>query len=360
MAELERLVESAGGRTVGSVSQVGRPHPAHLVGTGKLAEIGQLANSANADLVVFDEELSPSQVVNVEQRLRRKIVDRSMLILAIFARHAHTKEAKTQVELAQYEYLYPRLAGQWTHMTRHWGGIGTRGPGETQLETDRRLVGRRILRLKRELSAIDRERAVQRRGRNDLFRAVMVGYTNAGKSTLFNRLTRSQVWAADRLFCTLDPTSRTLAHAEGRRIALTDTIGFIRKLPASIFAAFRATLGEVASADLLLVIIDVADPEWEETLASVEDSLAEIKASEIPRLLVLNKIDLLNGQHLAPLGLTRNDGPAVAVSATTGIGFEPLLEAILREAIKIGLPTRRRQARTAKASVHYESNSSPQ
>jgi GTP-binding protein HflX len=360
MAELERLVESAGGRTVGRVSQVGRPHPAHLVGTGKLAEIGQLANSADADLVVFDEELSPSQVVNVEQRLRRKIVDRSMLILAIFARHAHTKEAKTQVELAQYEYLYPRLAGQWTHMTRHWGGIGTRGPGETQLETDRRLVGRRILRLKRELSAIDRERAVQRRGRNDLFRAVMVGYTNAGKSTLFNRLTRSQVWAADRLFCTLDPTSRTLAHAEGRRIALTDTIGFIRKLPASIFAAFRATLGEVASADLLLVIIDVADPEWEVTLASVEDSLAEIKASEIPRLLVLNKIDLLNGQHLAPLGLTRNDGPAVAVSATTGIGFEPLLEAILREAIKIGLPTRRRQARTAKASVHYEGTSSPQ
>ncbi|HUU46566.1 MAG TPA: GTPase HflX [Acidobacteriota bacterium] len=351
--ELTRLVETADGRVAGRVVQRGRPHPAHLIGTGKLAEIGRMSNETHADLIVFDDELSPSQIANLEERLDCKVLDRSMLILAIFARHAHTKEAKTQVELAQYQYLYPRLSGHWTHMTRHVGGIGTRGPGETQLETDRRLVGQRIQRLKERLKLIDKERAVQRRGRNDLFRAVMVGYTNAGKSTLFNRLTRSRVWAADRLFCTLDPTSRTLAHG-GRRIVLTDTIGFIRKLPATVFAAFRATLAEVTAADLILVVVDYADPNYRETLDEVERSLGEINADQNRRLYVLNKIDLLNGapNESSPTGLPA--GEVVAVSATDGIGIDRLVAAIVEEADRCRTGADDRRARTAKARVRYE------
>ena len=352
--ELAQLVISAGGVVVGRVVQQGRPHPAHLVGTGKLAEIESLALTTQADLVVFDEELSPAQIRNLEERLGRRVIDRSMLILAIFARHAQTKEARTQVELAQYQYLYPRLTGQWTHLSKQWGGIGTRGPGETQLETDRRLVARRIQKLKRQLESIDAERAVQRRGREGLFRVVLVGYTNAGKSTLFNRLTRSRVWAADRLFCTLDATTRVLAHEGERRILLTDTIGFIRKLPAPLFAAFRATLSEVATADLVLVVIDYADPFHLQALQEVERSLSEIGAEQIPRLFVLNKIDLLNSAPVAPFPSRSPGGDAVAVSATDGIGVDRLVEAVVQAADHTSPSPSHRRARTARSRTRWE------
>jgi GTP-binding protein HflX len=303
--------------------------------------------------VVFDEELSPSQIRNLEQELDCKVIDRSMLILAIFARHAHTKEAKTQVELAQYEYLYPRLAGQWTHLSKQWGGIGSKGPGETQLEVDRRLVSKRIQRLKRDLKKIDRERAVQRRGRDGMFKVVMVGYTNAGKSTLFNALTRSKVWAADRLFCTLDPTSRVMSHGGGRHILLTDTIGFIRKLPAPLFAAFRATLSEVADADLLLHVIDYSSGSYRHETSEVEATLAQIDAGDCERMEVLNKIDLLNGQPLAPYHVA-GATEVLAVSAKTGTGLDRLVEAIAERAGPPDESRKRRRSRTARARVHWE------
>jgi GTP-binding protein HflX len=357
--ELSRLLESAGGIEVGRVTQRGRPHAAHLVGTGKLEEIESLAIEQNANLIVFDDELSPAQMRNLDARLNRHVIDRPTLILSIFARHAHTKEARTQVELAQYQYLYPRLTGQWTHMTRHEGGIGTRGPGETQLETDRRLVGRRIQKLKKQLESIDSEREVQRRGREDLFRVVLVGYTNAGKSTLFNRLTRAKVWAEDRLFCTLDPTTRILAYGGRRRVLLTDTIGFIRKLPALLFAAFRATLNEVAAADLILIVVDYSDPYYEHALDEVETSLREIKAEQVPRIYVLNKIDRLNGGPVAPFSHERPSGDVVAISAATGTGVERLIDVIVGAADRRpDMPVRPR-SRTARARVRWD-NSAPQ
>lgn len=356
--ELSRLLESAGGREVGRVTQRGRPHAAHLVGTGKLDEIENLAIEQDANLIVFDDELSPAQMRNLDSRLQRHVIDRPTLILSIFARHAHTKEARTQVELAQYQYLYPRLTGQWTHMTRHEGGIGTRGPGETQLETDRRLVGRRIQKLKKELEGIDSERAVQRRGREDLFRVVLVGYTNAGKSTLFNRLTRAKVWAEDRLFCTLDPTTRILAYGGRRRVLLTDTIGFIRKLPALLFAAFRATLNEVATADLILIVVDYSDPLYEHALDEVETSLREIRADRVPRIYVLNKIDRLNGGPVAPFSLDRPSGEVVAISAVTGTGVERLVEVIVQAADRRPDVPARPRSRTARARVRWDQSAS--
>jgi len=359
--ELGRLVVSAGGTVVSRVVQRATGfHPAHVVGKGKLDLIADLIGETGANLIVFDDELSPSQIRNLEERLERKIIDRSILILAIFARHAHTKESKTQVELAQYEYLYPRLSGQWTHLSKQWGGIGSKGPGETQLEVDRRIVGKRIQRLKRELEKIDKERAVQRHGRDGLFKAVMVGYTNAGKSTLFNALTRSRVWAADRLFCTLDPTSRVMSYEGGRHILLTDTIGFIRKLPAPLFAAFRATLSEVTSADLLIHVIDYSNGVYRHEAAEVESTLSQIDAQSRPRLDVLNKIDLLDGQPVEPYH-GPGDSQAVAVSARTGVGLDRLVSAIDAIAAKTltdqTIP--RRRGRTARASVHWEQRETP-
>lgn len=355
--ELSRLLESAGGIEIARITQRGRPHAAHLVGTGKLEEIGEQAEELKATLVVFDDELSPAQMRNLDQKLAIQVIDRPTLILSIFARHAHTKEARTQVELAQYQYLYPRLTGQWSHMTKHEGGIGTRGPGETQLETDRRLVGRRIQKLKQQLEDIESERVVQRRGREDLFRVVLVGYTNAGKSTLFNRLTRAKVWAEDRLFCTLDPTTRILAYGGQRRILLTDTIGFIRKLPALLFAAFKSTLSEVASADLVLIVVDYADPFYEHALDEVETSLREIGADKVPRVYVLNKIDRLNGSPVTPFSMDRPHGEVVAISAADGIGVERLVNVIVQQAEAKPATAAASRSRTARARVRWEKSS---
>ena len=351
--ELSRLLESAGGIEVARITQRGRPHAAHLVGTGKLEEIAAQTEELKATLAVFDDELTPAQMRNLNEKLEIPVIDRPTLILSIFARHAHTKEARTQVELAQYQYLYPRLTGQWSHMTKHEGGIGTRGPGETQLETDRRLVGKRIQRLKRQLQDIESERAVQRRGRENLFRVVLVGYTNAGKSTLFNRLTRAKVWAEDRLFCTLDPTTRILAYGGARRILLTDTIGFIRKLPALLFAAFKTTLSEVAAADLILIVVDYSDPFYEHALDEVETSLKEIGAGSVPRVYVLNKIDRLKGSPVVPFSMERPHGEVVAISATDGVGVERLVAAIVEMAEIKPIPEQSR-SRTARARVRWE------
>lgn len=352
--ELARLADSAGATIAGRVIQSsGRYHPAHVVGSGKLDEIKALAGERHANLIVFDDELSPSQIRNLEDHLGQKVIDRSMLILDIFAKHAHTKEAKTQVELAQYQYLYPRLSGQWSHLSKQWGGIGSKGPGETQLEVDRRLVGKRIQRLKRDLEKIDKERAVQRRGREGMFKVVLVGYTNAGKSTLFIHLTRANVWAADQLFCTLDPTTRVMTHDSGRRILLTDTIGFIRKLPAPLFAAFRATLSEVSDADLLLHVVDYSSHAYRQEIATVESTLTEIGAEQIPRLIVLNKIDLLNGQPIDPFQANATT-EVVAVSAATGLGCDRLTEAILQHATVSVHGYLRRQGRTARARTYWE------
>lgn len=356
--ELSRLLESAGGIEIARVTQRGRPHAAHLVGTGKLEEIAERAQELKATLIVFDDELSPAQMRNLDESLAVQVIDRPTLILSIFARHAHTKEARTQVELAQYQYLYPRLTGQWSHMTKHEGGIGTRGPGETQLETDRRLVGRRIQKLKRQLEDIESERVVQRRGREDLYRVVLVGYTNAGKSTLFNRLTRAKVWAEDRLFCTLDPTTRVLAYGGQRRILLTDTIGFIRKLPTLLFAAFKSTLSEVAAADLILIVVDYSDPFYEHALDEVETSLREIGADQVPRVYVLNKIDRLNGSPVAPFSMDRPHGEVVAISATDGIGIERLVSVIVQLAEDKPLTAAVTRSRTARARVRWEKSGS--
>ena len=293
-ASSAQLVRSAGGEVVGEITQtLDRPTSAY-VGQGKLEEIKESRADNNYTVVVFNDELKPSQQRNLERELEVKVLDRSALILDIFADRARTKEGVLQVDLAQHEYLLPRLAGQWSHLERLGGGIGTRGPGETQLETDRRLVRDRIGRLKRDLEAV---RAHRSRHRNRRLAAQtplvsLVGYTNAGKSTLFNALVRAGVLAEAKPFSTLDPITRRMALPDGTLALLTDTVGFIHKLPHTLVAAFRATLEELAEADLLLHVVDVSHHNAAEHVQVVEETLAELKLQDKPRLLVLNKMDL--------------------------------------------------------------------
>ncbi len=325
MAELRFLAESAGAEVVGEVTQKsGRPRPSHLIGKGKLEETSQIIGQTGGNLVIFDDDLSPAQVRNLESALQTKVIDRSILILDVFARRARTVEARTQVELAQMKYLYPRLTRRWSHLSKQEGGIGTRGPGETQLEVDRRLVGKRIKRLSAKLNRIDRERNEQRKGRRDLFKVALVGYTNAGKSTLFNLLTRADVFVDDRLFATLDSTTRILYLADAGRVLLTDTIGFIRKLPPSLVASFRATLAEITDADLLLHVVDCAAPNIRHVWEEVEKTLVRIGSADINQLVAVNKIDVLNGGP-PPLTILSWDGlDLVAISARDGVGIDSL------------------------------------
>ena len=330
MEELEALVETAGGASVGVVLQtLAAPNPRTFIGEGKVAEIKELAASQSATMVIFDNDLSPSQMRVLTDELGVQVLDRSGLILDIFAQRAKTKEGRLQVELAQYQYLLPRLTGMWTHLERQAGTsgkgpIGSKGPGETQLETDRRHIRRKIDKLKSDLGDVRRVRATQRdrRRKNELPVVAIVGYTNAGKSTLLNALTGSAIPANDRLFDTLDTTTRLLAVSDTLEVVISDTVGFIRKLPHQLIEAFKATLEELEYADLLLHVIDVSNPEWEEQARVVDELIAELGAKEIPCLRVYNKSDLFFGD-------VRPNGRAeVNISAKTGEGLDRLLASI--------------------------------
>ncbi len=333
LAEFRELVWSAGGEVAAELMQHrGRPDPATLVGAGKVEEIAGVAASTEADLVLFDHDLTPTQLRNLEAALPCRVLDRTQLILDIFARHARTREGQLQVELAQLEYMLPRLTGRGKAMSQLGGGIGTRGPGETQLETDRRRIQRRIDQLKLDLDAVRRVRKQQRQRRESVPvpTVALVGYTNAGKSTLFNRLTGSQVLQSSRMFATLDPKLRAIELPSRRKVLLSDTVGFIRNLPHTLVTSFRATLEEVEQAEVLLHVRDAASTYGEEQKAQVEKVLGELEALGKPRIEVLNKIDLL-GEHERQGRLERAQARGeVAVSARTGEGMEAVLDAIDR------------------------------
>lgn len=339
LSELALLAETAGIRVVGRTWQrLRRANPKTLIGAGKLQEIVDEANLHEASVIIFDEELSPRHQRELEKHLDEsvRLLDRSALILDIFAQHARTSEGALQVELAQYEYLLPRLTRQWTHLARQAGGggarggsggVGLRGPGETQLEVDRREITRKITKLNRDLEHVRAHRSLHRRRRRSsgLPLAALVGYTNAGKSTLINALTEAKVYAADQLFATLDPTTRRVQLPDRREVLLTDTVGFIQKLPTTLIAAFRATLEEVVEADLLLHVVDVSHPNAGQHIEAVEDTLAEIDASNMPRILVLNKTDRLKGA-LPAFDLIDTYVGKVAISAQEGYGLDKLLD----------------------------------
>ncbi|MFT4173646.1 MAG: GTPase HflX [Rhodocyclaceae bacterium] len=331
LAELELLAGSAGAETLAVVqAKRQRPDPALFVGKGKADEIATLVASLEADLVIFNHELSPAQQRNLERAMQRRVVDRNSLILDIFALRAKSHEGKLQVELAQLEHMATRLVRGWTHLERQKGGIGLRGPGETQLETDRRLLGARVKLLKERLSKLERQRGVRRRQRERTAvpTVSLVGYTNAGKSTLFNALTKAGTYAADQLFATLDTTSRRVYLREANaNIVLSDTVGFIRDLPHSVVAAFHATLEETARADLLLHVVDASSADRETQIDVVNEVLKEIGAGDVPQIVVWNKIDATHGQPGVEHDAYGNIG-RVLVSARTGAGLDLLRSAL--------------------------------
>ena len=325
MEELADLLETAGGVCVGTVFQnKDAPDPRTFIGEGKAAEVKELVGAMGADMVVVDNPLSPSQQRVLSEELGVQVLDRAALILDIFAQRARTREGRLQVELAQYQYLLPRLLGMWTHLERQEGAIGPRGPGETQLETDRRHIRRKIQKLREELEQVRRVRATQRtrREKNEVPVVAIVGYTNAGKSTLLNRLTGADIPANNRLFDTLDTTTRTLEISDTCTVLLSDTVGFIRKLPHHLVEAFKATLEELSYADLLLHVIDASNPLWREQAAVVEQLIVELGAEQTPRIDVFNKCDKFTGDIL-PHG-----ADIVSISAKTGQGLDELLEKI--------------------------------
>lgn len=294
MQELARLFDTAGGEVVASLQQrIRAPHPRFFIGEGKADELRDLVEASEADLVIFDDELSPGQGKHLEDHLAVRIMDRSELILDIFASRARTSEAKMQVELAQLEYLLPRLKRMWSHLSRIRGGIGLRGPGETQLETDRRLIGKRISALKRKLKDVAKARQVQRQSRRGRYRVALVGYTNAGKSSLLRTLSGSDLFVENRLFATLDSATRSVDLGSGHHALVTDTVGFIRKLPHHLIASFRSTLEEVGEADVLVHVIDASHPDWEEQKVVVEEVLEELGMESAPQILAFNKVDRL-------------------------------------------------------------------
>ncbi len=326
MAELARLAETAGSQVLEAmVQRRTKPDPATFIGSGKVEELAEVVRAESADTVICDGELSPGQLQALEKALKVKVVDRTWLILDIFAQHARSREGKAQVELAQYEYMLPRLRGWGEAMSRQSGGIGAfRGPGETKLEIDRRRIRTQMSRLRRQLSAMTRARKVQRsdRRRHETPAVAIVGYTNAGKSSLLNRLTDAGVLVQDELFATLDPTVRRTRTEVGREYTLADTVGFVRHLPHQLVEAFRSTLDEVNESDLLLNIIDGSDPEPLGQLAAVREVLAEIGAAEVPELVVVNKIELIPPAALAEI--RHREPEAIGVSAHTGQGIELL------------------------------------
>jgi GTP-binding protein HflX len=332
LEELERLTDTAGAVIVGELTQqLDKPHAATYLGAGKIEELRAKVRETEATLVVFDDELSPSQAKNIEDAIGQRVVDRAELILDIFATRARSAEAKMQVELAQLEYMLPRLTRMWTHLEKFRGGIGVRGPGETQLETDRRLINHRIKILREKLREFEKGRAVQRNARRSEFKAALVGYTNAGKSSVLRSLANAnEVFVEDRLFATLDPLTREVPLGENSRALVTDTVGFIRKLPHHLVASFRATLEEAREADLLLHVIDASHPMWEEQREVVNGVLADLELEHQPQLLVFNKMDLLD--EAAALALQErmaSDGvEAVFISTVQDHGVDPLRRAL--------------------------------
>lgn len=325
MEELEELAKSAGAKVMGRVIQKkDRPDPATLMGSGRVEELAEFVQNSQVELVIFDHELSPVQQKNLENALGAAVIDRTTLILDIFAQRAKTSEGRLQVELAQLKYRLPRLAGQGTSLSRLGGGIGTRGPGESKLESDRRHIRRRIHALEEELEALEKRRGLlrQRRKKDDVVTVAIVGYTNVGKSTLLNTLTDAGVLAKDMLFATLDPTSRALDLPDGRRVMLIDTVGLVSRLPHQLVQAFHSTLEEAADADLVLNVCDVSSPEFDQQLEVTTGLLKELGAENVPVLTVLNKCDKLPE---LPLTLDRK---TAAISAKTGMGLEKLLEKV--------------------------------
>ncbi len=334
LSELELLAASAGASVQAVIhGKRAAPDPALFAGRGKVAEIGEALRAHDADLVIFNHALSAGQQRNLERELARRVIDRTALILDIFALRARSHEGKLQVELAQLQHLSTRLVRGWTHLERQKGGIGLRGPGETQLETDRRLLGNRVKLLKTRLAQVEKQRRVQRRARErrDVLSVSLVGYTNAGKSTLFNALTKAGSYAADQLFATLDTTSRRL-YVDGGNVVLSDTVGFIRDLPHALVAAFRATLEETARADLLLHVVDSASEDRDEQIAAVNQVLAEIGAADVEQIMVWNKIDLTRAAPAVERG-EYGKISRVFLSAITGEGLD-LLRATLAESAR--------------------------
>lgn len=333
LEELERLVDTDGAEVVGSVSQrLTTPNARTFIGKGKVQEVAEAARALDADIIVFDDELTPTQQSNLEREIPKiKIIDRTALILDIFALHATSREGRLQVRLAQNQYLLPRLRGMWAHLAsnRMGGGVGSRfGEGESQLEVDRRLVRKRIGRIRAELKKVQEERSIQRKSRlsSSLYKVALAGYTNAGKSSLLNTLTGAEVLVYDKLFATLDSTTRKLVLPEGRELTLTDTVGFIQKLPTTLVEAFKSTLDEISNADLVLHVIDSSALQRDAQKQAVRDVLEQIGAHAIPQLLVFNKCDLLGVDEFE--ALRAHDPQALMVSALSGFGLEELLSRI--------------------------------
>jgi GTP-binding protein HflX len=335
--ELGRLADTAGAEVLETlVQRVDRPNPRFYIGEGKAAELRDMIEETGATLVIFDEELSPAQSKNLEEFIKTRVMDRSELILDIFATRARSAEAKMQVELAQLQYMLPRLKRMWVHLSRVRGGIGMRGPGETQLETDRRMIRIRIGRLKDDLEHVARVRATQRKSREHTYQAGLVGYTNAGKSSILRALSGSDVFVEDRLFATLDATTRTVELGEGYEALVTDTVGFIRKLPHHLVASFRATLEEAQEADVLLHVIDISHPLWEEQKEVVDEVLAGLGLRDHPSVLVFNKVDRLTHEEEEAWRVRAAASyaqPALFVSTVEEGGIEPL-RAFLRDRVQ--------------------------
>lgn len=361
--ELAFLAETAGAHTIKRFYQrMEHPDSRTFVGSGKLQEIKEYVKSKNADLVIFDDELTGAQINNIQKEIETKVIDRSNLILDIFARRARTSQARVQVELAQYQYLLPRLKGMWTHLERQGGGIGSRGPGETEIETDRRLVKDKIAFLRSKLREIDKQAFTQRKERGELIRVSLVGYTNVGKSTLMNLLSKSDVFSENKLFATLDTTTRKIVY-ENTPFLLSDTVGFIRKLPHHLVESFKSTLDEVREADILMHVVDISHPQHEEQIAVVNKTLQELKAFDKPTIMVFNKMDLYAAktfdewlgddvkkqleEELFHKWSNITEGNSIFISATEKENIEALRTKILdkvRELYKIRYPYK---------TVHY-------
>ena len=328
LSELEELADTAGAESIFKIIQSKSGiDSAFYIGKGKAEELAQLVELNDIELVISDDDLTPVQVRNLERLFNRKIIDRSGLILDIFALRAKTKEAKTQVELAQLEYMLPRLTRAWTHLSKQYGGIGTKGPGETQIETDRRMIRTRISHLKEKLKEIESQRQTQSKGRRNFIRISIAGYTNAGKSTLFNLLTKADVFAEDKLFATLDSTTRTVNFDTKEKILISDTVGFIRKLPAHLVASFKSTLNEVRDSDIILHMIDLSHPYYEDHLKVVEETLKEFGSQHKKEIKVFNKVDVIADK--SKIEYIRNHYPgSVIISAQKGINISSLIKMI--------------------------------